>query len=362
VRHYKRTSKGLIPLIIEITDEPTISAAVDAVANDVGERGLVGLVNNAGIVKPAPLEFQPLADFRMQLEVNLIGHVVVTQAFLPLIRRGHGRIVNVGSIGGRLAMPLHGAYRASKFGMEAISDVLRLELRQWGIHVSHVDPGATETAIFDKELAEIDRVQQALREQGRSLYDAQLAATRKLVEETAADTAPALDLAKVIAHALSRASRRPGTWRVGARRKSSRSPAWRTTARRTWRSPTRWACRSRRGSGADSAGVAAGTPDGAIGDAVDEGPRLRGELRLKVGRGQLDPEEVPRPAEEHEGEPGHRRGSAWPPTTAGTSGPACWSSATTLGSRRRSGRNHPPELLVVYGSHRSSGEAAPGAC
>ena len=111
----------LTPLIIEVTDQATISAAA-AVADAVGERGLAGLVNNAGIAKPAPIEFQPMADFRTQLEVNLFGPVAMIQAFLPLIRRGGGRIVNVGSIGGMLVLPLNGAYSASKFGMRAISD------------------------------------------------------------------------------------------------------------------------------------------------------------------------------------------------------------------------------------------------
>ena len=117
-----RSSGELTPVRIDITDEASISAAVDTVEGAVGERGLFGLVNNAGIVKPGPLELQPMADFRRQLEVNLIGQVAVTQAFLPLIRRGKGRIVNVGSIGGHLVLPLHGAYSASKFGMEAVSD------------------------------------------------------------------------------------------------------------------------------------------------------------------------------------------------------------------------------------------------
>ncbi|HEY5167899.1 MAG TPA: SDR family NAD(P)-dependent oxidoreductase, partial [Thermoleophilia bacterium] len=166
------------------------------------ERGLAGLVNNAGIVKPAPIEFQPLDDFREQLEVNLVGHVAVTQAFLPLIRRGRGRIVNVGSIGGLLVLPVHGAYSASKFGMEALSDALRLELRQWGIPVSLVDPGATETAIFGKTLAEIDALGATLGEDGHRLYAEQIAAIRKVVEKTAADPAPALILAKTIGEAL----------------------------------------------------------------------------------------------------------------------------------------------------------------
>ena len=193
---------GVTPLLLDITDEATISAAVDTVASAVGDRGLAGLVNNAGIVKPSPLEFQPIDDFRMQLEVNLIGHVAVTQAFLPLIRRGRGRIVNVGSIGGRMALPLHGAYSASKFGMEGLSDALRLELRQWGIPVSLVDPGATQTAIFGKTLGEIDGLETELGEDGYRLYAEQIAAVRRLVEKTAADAAPASVLARTIGNAL----------------------------------------------------------------------------------------------------------------------------------------------------------------
>lgn len=190
------------PLVIDITDPVSIAAAVDRVASAVGDRGLAGLVNNAGIVKPGPLEHQPLDDFRRQLEVNLVGQVAVTQAFLPLIRKGRGRIVNVGSIGGRMALPLHGAYSASKFGMEAVSDALRLELRQWRIPVSLVDPGATETAIFGKTLAEIDRVRQELDATGHPQYEELIAAVRRLVEKTADDAAPAGDLAEAIGEAL----------------------------------------------------------------------------------------------------------------------------------------------------------------
>lgn len=196
------SSGDLTPLMLDIRDEGAISAAVDVVAAAVGERGLAGLVNNAGIVKPAPLEFQPMADFREQLEVNLIGHVAMTQAFLPLIRQDRGRIVNVGSIGGRLALPLHGAYSASKFAMEALSDALRLELRQWRIPVSLVDPGATETAIFGKTLREIDGLEAALGEPGHRVYAEQIAAVRRLVEKTEANAAPAGVLARAVAGAL----------------------------------------------------------------------------------------------------------------------------------------------------------------
>jgi NAD(P)-dependent dehydrogenase (short-subunit alcohol dehydrogenase family) len=205
-----RTSHHLVPLIIDITDGASITSAARAVTEAVGNGGgLAGLVNNAGIVKPGPIEFQPLADFRMQLEVNLVGQVAVTQAFLPLIRRGHGRIVNVGSIGGRLVLPLHGAYSASKFGMEAISDALRIELRQWSIPVSLVDPGASATAIFGKTLAAIDNVRHTLDERGERAYDEQIDAVRHLVEKTAANAAPAQDVAEAVVSALT--ARKPKT-------------------------------------------------------------------------------------------------------------------------------------------------------
>jgi NAD(P)-dependent dehydrogenase (short-subunit alcohol dehydrogenase family) len=193
---------GVTRIRIDISDTKSVAAAVETVSNAVGKRGLAGLVNNAGIVKPAPIEFQPLADFREQLEVNVVAHVGVIQAFLPLIRRGSGRIVNVGSIGGRLVLPIHGAYSVSKFGMEALTDALRLELRQWHIPVSVVDPGATDTAIFGKTLAEFDRLETTIGADGYRLYGAQIAALRKTVVKTSKNTDPATVLAKTIGRAL----------------------------------------------------------------------------------------------------------------------------------------------------------------
>ena len=161
-----------------------------------------GIVNNAGIVRPGPLEFQPMDDFRQQLEVNLFGHLAVTQAFLPLIRQGRGRIVNVGSVGGRLVLPLHGGYSASKFAMEAVTDALRLELRQWGIHVSLVDPGGSKSAIFDKTKTAIEQMQHDLHTRGIELYDAQIEAVTALVDKTAAAADPADHVALAVADAL----------------------------------------------------------------------------------------------------------------------------------------------------------------
>jgi NAD(P)-dependent dehydrogenase (short-subunit alcohol dehydrogenase family) len=197
-----QSPRSITPLIIDVTEEPTISAARESVEAAVGTRGLAGLVNNAGIGVPAPLELQPMADFRHQLEVNLFGPVAMIQAFLPLIRTGKGRIVNVGSIGGMLVLPLNGAYSASKFGMRAITDALRLELRQWGIHAALIEVAPVKTAIFGKTFAALDGLEQKLGEDGYRLYEQQIAAIRKAVEDAAASADPPLVIGEAIHHAL----------------------------------------------------------------------------------------------------------------------------------------------------------------
>jgi NAD(P)-dependent dehydrogenase (short-subunit alcohol dehydrogenase family) len=197
-----RTSAELTPLLVDVTDAAAISAAAATVEKAVGKRGLAGLVNNAGIGVPAPIELQPMADFRQQLEVNLVGPVAMVQAFLPLIRRGGGRLVNVGSIGGILVLPLNGAYSASKFGIRAVTDALRLELRQWGIHVSLIEVAPVKTAIFGKTYAALDGLEAKLGPNGYGLYEQQIAAIRKAVQQAEADGDPPIAIAKAIAHAL----------------------------------------------------------------------------------------------------------------------------------------------------------------
>ena len=190
------------PIVVDVTDESAISAAAKSVSAAVGTHGLAGLVNNAGIGVPAPIEFQPLADFREQLEVNLFGPVAMIQAFMPLIRRGGGRIVNVGSIGGMLVLPINGAYSASKFGMRAISDALRLELRQWNIHVSLIEVAPVKTAIFGKSFEALDGLEKRIGDEGFKLYEKQITAIRKAVEDAAASADSPLVIAKAVQHAL----------------------------------------------------------------------------------------------------------------------------------------------------------------
>lgn len=143
-------SGRLEPLIVDVTDPEQIRSAAATVEQAVGEAGLAGLVNNAGIAVPGPLELLSVAEFRRQLEVNVLGAHAVTQRMLPLLRRAGGRIVMVGSISGRVVAPYYGAYAASKHALEALADGLRVELRPWHIAVSIVEPDTVATPIWRK--------------------------------------------------------------------------------------------------------------------------------------------------------------------------------------------------------------------
>ncbi|MGZ3679436.1 MAG: SDR family NAD(P)-dependent oxidoreductase [Ktedonobacterales bacterium] len=144
------------PLVFDITDEAAVGAAAADVREQLGGEPLAGLVNNAGVAVPGPLLHIPIAGYRHQIEVNLVGPLIVTQAFAPLLgaTKGFagtpGRIVMMSSVGGRLAGPFLGPYHASKFGLEGLSDTLRRELMLYGIDVAIVEPGAVATPIWDK--------------------------------------------------------------------------------------------------------------------------------------------------------------------------------------------------------------------
>jgi NAD(P)-dependent dehydrogenase (short-subunit alcohol dehydrogenase family) len=157
-------------VVLDITKADAIAAAVEIIAAEVGERGLAGLVNNAGIGVLGPVEFVPIDRFRLQLEVNLIGHVAVTQACLPLLRKATGRIVYISSLAGRLSLPLFAPYAASKFGIEAVSDALRQELAPWKMHVACIEPGLVDTPIVGRTREAVDAVQAVMTEEGREHY------------------------------------------------------------------------------------------------------------------------------------------------------------------------------------------------
>jgi NAD(P)-dependent dehydrogenase (short-subunit alcohol dehydrogenase family) len=142
--------KRLTPIIIDVTDVASIDAARATVAADLGADGLAALVNNAGVVVTGPMEFIGLNELRRQMEVNLVGQIAVTQAFLGLVRKAHGRVVNIGSVSAYVPIPFTGAYAASKSAIASCSDALRMELKPWGIEVILIEPGAIRTPIWEK--------------------------------------------------------------------------------------------------------------------------------------------------------------------------------------------------------------------
>ena len=202
-------SGAITPLTLDVTDEGSIEAAAGAVERATGASGLRGLVNNAGTAEPGPMELLPLEVLRRQLEVNLVGHVAVTQALLPALRRSRGRIVNVSSVGGRVSTPGLGAYSASKFALEAISDSLRIELRPWGIEVVVIEPGAIRTEIWRRGEAEADSLMERVPEGKRSLYQPLIDGLRRLSAQSQKRAIAPDRVAGRIAHALT--ARRPRT-------------------------------------------------------------------------------------------------------------------------------------------------------
>lgn len=205
----QKACNRLTPILIDVTDTASITSAVNIVANGVGEAGLAGLVNNAGIAVAGPLEFLPLARLREQFEVNVIGQVAVTQAFLPLLQKSKGRIVNLGSMEGRMAMPFLGPYCASKFALEALTDSLRLELRPRGISVSIVEPGVVATPILEKSIAAAEEIVKNLPSQVHDLYDTAISAGRRVADELVKAAIPADVVARAVARALT--AKRPKT-------------------------------------------------------------------------------------------------------------------------------------------------------
>jgi NAD(P)-dependent dehydrogenase (short-subunit alcohol dehydrogenase family) len=207
-------SERLEPLILDVTDPEHISRAAEHVS-EATEARLAGLVNNAGVGVGGPLELLSVSDFRHQIEVNLIGQVAVTQAFIPALRRARGRLVFISSIGGLLATPYMSPYHASKFGIEAVGDALRQELRRFGVQVSIVEPGSVATPMWDKGRATAEAVRGSLSAEGRELYGESLARSEEILAQTAERGVPPDKVAKVVAHALT--ARRPRTrYLVGA--------------------------------------------------------------------------------------------------------------------------------------------------
>ena len=184
VRREGTAPEGTEELILDVTDPPRLEL----------ER-LDGLVNNAGVAVAGPLELLPADELRRQLEVNVVGQLRMVQLLAPALRQSRGRIVNIGSISGRSALPFLGAYAMSKFALEAMSDSLRVELRPWGVHVAIVEPGTIKTPMWTRDRP--DPPAEAL-----TLYGTRIEAFRQFALRRSEGGAPADAVARVVERAL----------------------------------------------------------------------------------------------------------------------------------------------------------------
>ncbi len=188
------------PVFLDVTEPDQIDAVAELIANKSG--GLHGVVNNAGVARGGPVEYIPIDVWRDQFEVNVFGQVAVTRAMMPLIRESRGRIVFIGSIGGKLATMMMGPYNASKFAIEAIGEALRAELRPWGIGVSVIEPGAVRTEIWEKGRESADLLERQLPSEAVDRYAPHIAAIRKGIDMQDKAGVDPVKVAEAVDHAL----------------------------------------------------------------------------------------------------------------------------------------------------------------
>lgn len=195
----QRASDRLIPFIVDVTDTASVEMAVQRVTEELGGRRLVGLINCAGVVVAGPLECLPMSEIAEQFAVNVFGLIAVTQAFLPLLRQSQGRIVLIGSLAGKLAIPFMGPYAASKFAVEALADAWRAELRPWQIQVSLIELDAIATPIWTKIAS---RARGNTTPEGARLYGPIMPYLEGVTVRAAKKALPPDYVAKAVVHAL----------------------------------------------------------------------------------------------------------------------------------------------------------------
>jgi NAD(P)-dependent dehydrogenase (short-subunit alcohol dehydrogenase family) len=193
---------NLSPLLLDITNEEQLAACAALLRSELPEGRLAGLVNNAGISVTGPLEHVAIPALREQLEVNVVAQLAVTQAMLPLLRAGRGRIVNIGSTSGRIAGRYTGPYCASKFALEALTSTLRLELQSSGVAVSIVEPGVVSTPFWRKTLEAETKLAATLPPDGAERYGEALAHRREHMMSWGAGGSSPIAVCDAIVHAL----------------------------------------------------------------------------------------------------------------------------------------------------------------
>ena len=202
VRDPAHAPDGLEPLRLDVTSESDVAAAAERVGGELGV-----LVNNAGIAIAGPVEVVPLDQWRRIVEVNLLGQVAVTRALLPAILRARGRVVNMSSIGGRVASPMFGPYSATKFALEAVSDSLRREVAAHGVRVISIEPGGIATPIWGKGLEDARRITADMSAEAQQRYAKLIPAATREAERLGREGLPPEAVAEVVGRAV--IARRP---------------------------------------------------------------------------------------------------------------------------------------------------------
>jgi NAD(P)-dependent dehydrogenase (short-subunit alcohol dehydrogenase family) len=205
----ERVPGDVRPLLLDVTNREHIANAIAEIQGEFGRDGLQGLVNNAGVGAGGPVEYLDADDWRFVFDVNLFGVVALTNAAMPLLRAGAGRIVHIGSIGGRVASPGLGPYSASKHALEALAETQRHELARANtkIRVALIEPGEIATAIWEKADTTADEAEQRLDGEGRARYQWLLDSARGFIDEGRSKGVPPSKVADAVEHALT--ARRP---------------------------------------------------------------------------------------------------------------------------------------------------------
>lgn len=198
----REVGQGVVPLALDVSRPASVRAAARTVARRCGQRGLAGLVHAVGVGWSAPLELAPTADLREHFEVNVLGVHAATQALLPLLRRGRGRVLMLSSGASLLPVPFLGAYRASKLALEALAEAWQLELEGQGVQVVLVQPGEMATGLWEKVRQRTDEARRRAPPRLRALYDARWAAFRKVLQDVGQQAPPPDEVARAVVDAL----------------------------------------------------------------------------------------------------------------------------------------------------------------
>ncbi|MGG4128919.1 SDR family oxidoreductase [Paenibacillus illinoisensis] len=198
----KIKQKNIEPVILDITAIDTLRALAERVEQDPLGRPLRAVVNNAGIAVNAPLEMVPLDELRRQIEVSVIGQVAVIQALTPALLKSSGRVVNIGSVGGKISMPGFGIYSAAKYAMEAINDSLRREMSSFGLKVIMITPGGVSTSLSEKGVTTANRLSKLMTPDQHRRHDRLFDAVKAQAESWATSGIPPKKVAEVVSRAI----------------------------------------------------------------------------------------------------------------------------------------------------------------